>query len=274
VPKDKLRRIAESDEWRIHERAFKGSVALVTGAGAGIGLATARAFAEAGAAIALVDVIQRCQEHNEVLKMMSFNTWFTFFLIMTAIAYTPGPMTMFSMSSSVRNGFYRTLPAIAGGSSAYLTQMAVVYLGLGVIVQKSMLIFNTIKWAGVFYLFILAMRNWRQSADGDGLKATVSAVSLPRQFSLGFATGMSNPKSVLVFTVLFPQFIDPLHYTTHFITLAISFFFIQGSSAIAYALFGAKVFHWMNQRGLTHIQNKATAVILFLAGGLLACSRK
>ena len=81
--------------------------------------------------------------------MMSFSTWFAFFLLMTAIAYTPGPMTMFSMSSSVRNGFYRTLPAIAGGSFAYLTQMAVVYLGLGVIVQKSMLVFNTIKWAGM-----------------------------------------------------------------------------------------------------------------------------
>ena len=206
--------------------------------------------------------------------MMSFSTWFTFSLLMTAIAYTPGPMTMFSMSSSVRNGFYRTLPAIAGGSFAYLTQMAVVYLGLGVIVQQSMLVFNTIKWAGVLYLFMLAIRNWRQSAGGGDIQGAVAAVSSARQFSLGFATGMSNPKSVLVFTVLFPQFIDPVDYTTHFITLSISFFFIQGSSAIAYALFGANVFRWMKQRCLTHVQHKVTAVILFLAGGMLACSEK
>ncbi len=206
--------------------------------------------------------------------MMSFSTWLTFFFLMTAIAYTPGPMTMFSMSSSVRNGFYRTLPAIAGGSFAYLTQMAVVYLGLGVIVQKSMLVFNTIKWAGVLYLFILAINNWRQSSKDGGFEVTVAEVSSSKQVSLGFATGMSNPKSVLVFTVLFPQFIDPAHYTNHFITLSISFFFIQGSSAVAYALFGAKVFLWMRQKCLTHIQNKVTAVILFLAGGLLACSEK
>ncbi len=206
--------------------------------------------------------------------MMNFSTWLTFFLLMTAIAYTPGPMTMFSMSSSVQNGFYRTLPAIAGGSFSYLTQMAVVYLGLGVIVQESMLVFKSIKWAGVLYLFILAIKNWRQSADGSGFKDTVSEVSSTRQFSLGFATGISNPKSVLVFTVLFPQFIDPVHYTNHFITLSISFFFIQGSSAIAYALFGARVFLWLRQRCLTHIQNKITAAILFLAGGMLACSEK
>ena len=206
--------------------------------------------------------------------MMSFSTWFAFFLLMTAIAYTPGPMTMFSMSSSVRNGFYRTLPAIAGGSFAYLTQMVVVYFGLGVIVQKSMIVFNTIKWAGVLYLVILAVRNWRQSAERYGLNDTIAEVSLTRRFSMGFATGMSNPKSVLVFTVLFPQFIDPAHYTNHFITLAISFFFIQGSSAVAYALFGANVFLWMRKRNLTHIQSKVTAAILLLAGGMLACSEK
>ena len=206
--------------------------------------------------------------------MMSISTWFTFFLLMTAIAYTPGPMTMFAMSSSVRNGFYPTIPAIAGGSCAYMTQMAVAYLGLGVIVQQSMLVFNTIKWAGVAYLFVLAVKNWRQSVNGTRFDATATETSLPRRFSLGFATGMSNPKSVLVFTVLFPQFIDPAHYTNHFVTLAVSFFFIQGSSAIAYALFGANVFRWMRQRGLTHVQNRVTAVILLLAGGILACSDK
>ena len=206
--------------------------------------------------------------------MMSFSTWFTFFLIMGAIAYSPGPMTMFSMSTSVRNGFYRTLPGIAGGSSAYIAQMVVAYLGLGVIVQKSVLIFNAIKWAGVLYLLVLAVINWRQSASDDGYTDTPAGVSLSRHFFLGFATGMSNPKSVLVFTVLFPQFIDPAYYTNHFITLSISFFFIQGSSAIAYALFGANLFLWMRERRLTHVQNKITALILFLAGGILAFSKK
>ena len=206
--------------------------------------------------------------------MMSLNIWFAFFVIMTTIAYTPGPMTMFSMSSSVRNGFYRTIPGIAGGSFAYMTQMPVVYFGLGVIVQESLLIFNTIKWAGVLYLIVLAIKNWRQSDDGTDYRYADIGISASKQFTLGFATGMSNPKSVLVFTVLFPQFIDPSHYTSHFITLSVSFFFIQGSSALAYALFGAKVFRWMRERSLTHVQNKVTAAILFLAGGILACSEK
>jgi homoserine/homoserine lactone efflux protein len=206
--------------------------------------------------------------------MMPLSAWFTFFVMMTAIAYTPGPMTMFSMSSSVKHGFYRTLPGIFGGSAAYMVQMVVVYLGLGVIVQNSTVVFNTIKWVGVVYLVLLGIKNWRQSIRDMEMTRTGLPVSPVKQFSLGFATGMSNPKSVLVFTVLFPQFIQPAHYTAHFLILAASFFVIQGSSAMAYALFGARVFKWLRRRNLARVQNRVTAVILFCAGGILAVSKK
>lgn len=205
---------------------------------------------------------------------MDFTTWITYFLIMTVIAYTPGPMTLFSMSSSVKNGFSKTLPAIAGGSVAYMIQMAVVYLGLGVIVQNSLVIFNVIKWTGVFYLVVLGLKNWRKAVESRHSVMSDRAVSNRRQFSLGFLTGMSNPKSVIVFTVLFPQFITPASYTSDFLTLAISFAVIQISSAVVYALFGARAFSWMRKKGYAHVQNKITAVVLFLAGGILAVSEK
>ncbi len=205
---------------------------------------------------------------------MAFGTWFTYFLLMTAIAYTPGPMTMFSMSTSVRNGFARTVPAILGGSCAYCVQMVVVYFGLGAIVQGSVTVFNCIKWVGVAYLVVLAVKNWRAVAAAAD-DAHIHAAPAPRrQFCLGLATGMSNPKSILVFTVLFPQFIDPAHYTMHFCILAGSFFVIQGSSAVSYALFGARVFRWLRRRSLEHVQHKATAMILLGAAGMLAASKR
>ena len=205
---------------------------------------------------------------------MAFGTWFTYFLLMTAIAYTPGPMTMFSMSTSVRNGFARTLPAILGGSCAYCAQMVVVYFGLGAIVQGSVVVFNCIKWVGVAYLLALALKSWRSAPMAVGSTDARPAPTPRRQFCLGFATGMSNPKSILVFTVLFPQFIEPAHYTGHFLILAASFFVIQGSSAVSYALFGARAFQWLRGRSLEHIQNKVTATILCGAAGMLAASRR
>ena len=117
------------------------------------------------------------------------------------------------------------------------------------IVQNSMMVFNTIKWAGVFYLIILGIKNWRYSITDEGVTDTDSSVSLLKQFSLGWATGMSNPKSILVFTVLFPQFINPAHYTSHFVILAVSFFIIQGSSAVAYACLEAKRFYGFGNIG-------------------------
>jgi homoserine/homoserine lactone efflux protein len=211
---------------------------------------------------------------REEEAMMPLHVWFAYFLLRTAIAYTPGPMTMFSMSSRGRQGFRRTLPGIAGGSCAYVTQMAVVYLGLGAVVQASSLVFNAIKWAGVLYLAVLAVRNWRSPTTGSDADTALPPRSSGRQFALGYATGMSNPKSILVFTVLFPQFIDPARYTPHFLILAASFFVIQGSSALSYALFGARTLRWLRQRSLTHVQSRITALILFVAAGILATSRK
>lgn len=46
------------------------------------------------------------------------------------------------------------------------------------------------------------------------------------------------------------------------------------ASAMVNALFGAKIFTWLRDRALSHIQYKVTAVILLLAGGMLACSKK
>lgn len=205
---------------------------------------------------------------------MAISAWFTFFFMMTLIAYTPGPMTMFSMSSSLRNGFYQSLPGIFGGSVSYMLQMVIVYLGLGIVVQNSSMAFNAIKWVGVTYLIILGLKNWRASVNQSDLLENNSSVNPVKQFWLGFATGMSNPKSILVFTVLFPQFIVPQHYTSHFLILSVSFFFIQGSSALMYALFGAKFFLWMRGKGMEKLQNKMTAGILFAAGGILALSEK
>ncbi|MDD3313419.1 LysE family translocator [Pseudodesulfovibrio sp.] len=205
---------------------------------------------------------------------MAFGSWFTYCLLMTAIAYTPGPMTMFSMSSSVRYGFARTLPAIAGGSCAYLTQMLIVYLGLGVVVQGSALVFNAIKWAGVAYLLVLAVRNWRSRGIGSNVEVEATPSPPAKRWLMGYVTGMSNPKSILVFTVLFPQFIEPARYTLHFVILAATFFVLQGSSAVSYALFGARVFRWLRSRCLTHLQTRLTAVILLCAAGVLATSEK
>ncbi|EPR43683.1 hypothetical protein dsx2_2110 [Desulfovibrio sp. X2] len=69
-------------------------------------------------------------------------------------------------------------------------------------------------------------------------------------------------------------FDSPAHYTRDFLILAASFFVIQGSSATAYALFGAKAFRWLRKRGLAHVQGRVTSAILACAAGMLAVSEK
>ncbi|UZP67133.1 LysE family translocator [Desulfovibrio mangrovi] len=206
---------------------------------------------------------------------MALSTWIAYALIMTVIAYTPGPMTLFSMSSGVRHGFWRTLPGIMGGSSAYIIQMCIVYVGLGAAVQSSQIFFQSIKWAGVAYLFVLGIRNWRAASSLLDISERVCPVSARKQYALGFATGMSNPKSILVFTALFPQFIRPEgNYTLQYLILGVSFFVLQLSSASTYAACGSRIVNWLVRRRMAHMQGRVTGGILFLAGGALALSRR
>jgi homoserine/homoserine lactone efflux protein len=206
---------------------------------------------------------------------MALSTWLAYALLMTVIAYTPGPMTLFCMSSGVRHGFWRTAPGILGGSSAYILQMCIVYVGLGAAVQSSQMFFQIIKWAGVVYLFVLGVKNWRAASSLMNLRETACPVSARKQFALGFATGMSNPKSILVFTALFPQFIRPEgNYTLQFLILGVSFFVLQLSSAGTYAACGSRIVNWLVRRRMAHLQGRVTGGILFLAGGALAFSRR
>lgn len=206
---------------------------------------------------------------------MILSTWLAYAFLTIFIAYTPGPMTLFSMSSSVRYGLLRTMPGIIGGSSAYIVQMCIVYVGLGAAVQSSQVFFQCIKWAGVVYLLVLGWRNWRSASNLYAVQGGGGTISLRRQFVLGFATGMSNPKSILVFTALFPQFINPAgNYSLQFLILGVSFFFIQLSSATTYAVFGARIVNWLVRRNKTHLQGRVTGGILFLAGGALAFTRR
>ena len=204
---------------------------------------------------------------------MELHTWLAFCAVMTAIAYCPGPMTLFAMSSSVRYGLKRTLPGVVGGSAAYAVQCGVVYVGLGAIVANSAALFAAIKWFGVAYLFWLGVKQWRAGSIRLDAPGHVPAVTARTQFVRGFLTGMSNPKSILVFTALFPQFIDPAGpYTSQFFALYAAFFALQGSSALVYALFGARLYAWLIRRDLARVQGKVTGGVLFTAGGLLALS--
>ena len=192
----------------------------------------------------------------------------------TVLTLTPGPSTMLGSAHGMRYGAKGTLPTIAGDLSANILQMLAAALGLGAIITGSATAFTLIKWAGVAYLawmglsHILAAKADVGGGDSDGVRSPLS------RYSQGFVTSASNPKAIVFFAALFPQFIDngpvAVNVLIQFLILGILFLVIDGSSVLLYSATAGRLSTWLSRKGRVRTQRRITGSVLLGAAALLS----
>lgn len=128
------------------------------------------------------------------------------FVIATiVITLSPGPSIIVLLVVSLRQGAMAGARYSLGVISADTILISLSLLGLGALMQSSVLLFNLVKWAGIAYLIYLGIKQLRSSAHVD-LKQAQTAGS---PYLLGLSTTLLNPKAIGFFVAFFPQFIDP-----------------------------------------------------------------
>ncbi len=190
------------------------------------------------------------------------------------LALTPGPSVMLGSAHGMRYGARGTLPTIAGDLSANSLQMLAAAIGLGAIITNSASAFTVVKWAGVAYLAWLGVGHLRHAKRGIG-QPTADAVRSPwSRYAQGFATSASNPKAIVFFAALFPQFIEPagaaVPVAGQFVILGALFLAIDGLSVFMYAATAGRLSTWLSQKGRVTAQRRLTGVALLGAAGLLS----
>jgi threonine/homoserine/homoserine lactone efflux protein len=141
---------------------------------------------------------------------MTVSTYFTFLAASVALMLIPGPSVMLAIGVSLAHGFRIGLANVVGASTAVAVQVVVLGLGLTPVLLFAAQWFEVIRWAGVAYLMYLGVTQWcRAGAEpaelaGDGRRRTAR-----RTFWHGFAVSSLNPKSLLFFAAIVPQFLDP-----------------------------------------------------------------
>ncbi|MBX2812904.1 MAG: LysE family translocator [Myxococcales bacterium] len=139
---------------------------------------------------------------------MSTNIWLLYVATVLALMSTPGPSHLLMVSNSMSNGFRRSLATALGDLTANVFQMLAAGLGLVAVLVASKQAFSVIKWLGVSYLIWLGIRMiWRSFSSSVG-KPDQPPASLMQLWLQGFVTSAANPKAVVFFAALFPQFID------------------------------------------------------------------
>ncbi len=112
------------------------------------------------------------------------------------------------LSTSATNGFKRALATAAGDLSANAIQMLLAGFGLAAVLATSRYGFSLIKWGGVGYLIWIGVRTILKSFKTQDANIIIERTSLKRLWLRGFITSASNPKAVVFFAALFPQFIN------------------------------------------------------------------
>lgn len=144
---------------------------------------------------------------------MTFKTWLLFLVMETSLSLSPGPAVFYVVSQGVRGALRRTLPAAAGIISANAIYFTLSATSLGAIIAASARFFTIAKWVGAAYLIYLGIKALISARASHAVSLGDTAPAGPgdrRRVYLGALTlQLANPKALLFFLALLPQFIDP-----------------------------------------------------------------
>lgn len=142
---------------------------------------------------------------------MTWSNWLAFCGVSLFMAFTPGPAVLLAVSNSVSVGARRAMWGSLGNAVGVFLVSAVAMAGLGVLLSSSATAFMVLKLAGAGYLVYLGIRQWRSGANAFADTRASAGASAPpatlRLFGHGLTVAMTNPKSILFFSALFPQFL-------------------------------------------------------------------
>ncbi len=126
------------------------------------------------------------------------------------IILAPGPSVLFVIARAIAWGRATAVFTVAGNVTGAFSLSVFVALGLGPILQRSELAYIAVQWGGGLYLVYLgvdAIRK-RSAHAADMTNQGEIAPTIRRSIRDGFWVGALNPKGVVFFAAVLPQFID------------------------------------------------------------------
>ena len=137
---------------------------------------------------------------------MNTHTLLLFSATVLPLVCTPGPDILFIASQAMSGGTPAGLRATTGVLLGYCVHSFLVALGLAAVVAASPVLFEVIRWVGITYLVYLATKMIRAALCSGELVVPKGQVT--NQLAKGFLTSLLNPKGMMVYVAILPQFMD------------------------------------------------------------------
>lgn len=180
--------------------------------------------------------------------VMSADRLLAFAAMSFLLIVIPGPSVLFVIGRALAQGRRAALTTVVGNTTGAYVLIVAVALGVGSVVARSVLVFTALKLAGAAYLVYLGVKAWRQRGS---LQAAFTGGKDPTQGGLrtfweGFAVGAANPKTMVFFAAVLPQFVDRAqgHIVVQMLVLGLVFNAIALASDSLWGLLAAGGRDW------------------------------
>ena len=132
-----------------------------------------------------------------------------FTLTAFALIVVPGPSVLFTVSRALALGRMAGVTSVAGNTVGVYVQVVAVAFGIGALVERSVMVFTIVKLGGAAYLIFLGVQAIRHRQKlAEMLGSRIENKSVARVMADGFVVGIGNPKAIVFFAAVLPQFVD------------------------------------------------------------------
>ena len=205
---------------------------------------------------------------------MEVPAYLTFVVVSAAQVAAPGPSTLFIVNNAIAYGWRRSLGALSGDLVAIAILATLSVLGLGALLETNPVAFLGLRLAGAAYIIWFGWSFLRPARDHAGATATETArAQTGRALWLqSFGVGISNPKAVLFFAALFPQFIPVDSGPAVLVLLVTTFVIVKCVVLGSYALGARHAARLLRKPEQARRGRMLTGIVFILFGALMLWS--
>jgi threonine/homoserine/homoserine lactone efflux protein len=206
--------------------------------------------------------------------VVSWSTYGAFLAFATVLVLVPGPDFAVVTRNTLAAGRSRGRWSAVGVTTSNAVQGVAAAAGLGALVVRSEPVFETVKWAGIGYLAYLGVQALRSAVRGEypplaGGAATPTWRALAG-FRQGFLSNITNPKVLVFYLAVLPQFLGRDASVPALAAYALSHAVLSLVYLLALVAAMTRARRWLSRRRVRRSLDAATGVALLGFGARLA----
>jgi threonine/homoserine/homoserine lactone efflux protein len=141
---------------------------------------------------------------------MPIRDFLAFAVTAVVIVAIPGPSVLFTIGRALTVGRSTALLTVAGNAVGIYVQVVVAAFGMGAVVERSAAVFTVVKYVGAAYIIYLGVQAIRHRRSlTESVARQIRPVARLRALRDGIVVGATNPKTIVVFVAVMPNFADP-----------------------------------------------------------------